>query len=73
MENAPSIMLFWWLVIAIFILMLVSLLAAVILMRKHCRQGVGKLSWVRICLAVGMACSIPIMLIVGYVMYLRFA
>ena len=73
MENAPSIIFFWWLMIAISILMLVSLLAAVILIRKRCRQGVGKLSWIKICLAVGMACFIPVMLIVGYVMYLRFA
>ena len=34
MENAPAIILFWWFFIGLFVFMLVSLVAAIVLMKK---------------------------------------
>lgn len=74
MENAASIILFWCFFIAIFVLMVVSLVVAVILVKNgsiQCSQM--KQFWVKMCLSVSIACCIPIMLVVGYALYLYFA
>lgn len=74
MENAPFIIIFWCFVIAVFILMVVSMVVTVILVKKGSQQcGKVKQFWVKMCLTVSIACSVPIMLVVGYVLYIYFA
>lgn len=74
MENAPSIILFWCFVTAVFILMVVSMVVAVILVKNGSEQcSQVKQFLVKICLSVSIACSVPIMLVVGYVLYIYFA
>ena len=64
MENTPTIILFWLFIIIIFILMLVSMMAAIILLKKGKMPFVGK-----ICLTLSTICSIPILFVVGYILY----
>lgn len=74
MENAPSIILFWCFVTAILILMVASMVVALILIKRGSEQRTKvKQFWVKICLSVSIACSVPIMLVVGYVLYIYFA
>lgn len=74
MENAPSIILFWFFFIAILFLMIVSMVAAIILTKKGSERGLkAKQFWVKMCMSVSIACSVPIMLLVGYVLYIYFA
>lgn len=71
MENTPSIIIFWNLGILLFIFMIVLMIAAIILIKRSKRQGTGLMQfWGSISLVLSILCSIPILLVVGYVLYL---
>ena len=71
MENAPAIILFWFSIIAIFVLAVVSMIEAVVLLKKSKEQSAEKMQFAgKICLTVSIICSIPIFLVVGYVLYI---
>lgn len=71
MENTPTIVLFWFFMIAIFILMVVSMIAAIILFTKGKEQGTKKMQFIgKICLALSIICSIPVLFVVGYMIYI---
>jgi len=67
MDNAPTIILFWLFIIAIFLLMVASMIMAVVLIKK----GKEKMLLIgKACLALSTICSIPIILVVGYILYI---
>ena len=71
MENAPTIILFWFFIIAIFILMVVAMIEAIALLKKSKEQSAKKMQFVgKICLTLSIICSIPIFLVVGYILYI---
>ena len=71
MENAPDIILFWYFGIAIFILMIALMIVTFIFMKKGKRQNAKKIHLLgKICLALVMICSIPIICVVRYILYL---
>jgi len=71
MGNAPAIILFWFFWIVIFILMIALMIAAIILIKKSKRQNAKRMQfWGRISLALSLICSIPIILVVGYILYI---
>ena len=71
MKNAPTIILFWCFVITIFILMIVLMIAAIILIKKGKEQSAKKIRFLgKICLILSIMCSIPIILVVGYILYI---
>ena len=71
MENTPTIILFWFFIIAIFMLMLISMTVAIMRLKKGKAQSAGKTRLVgKICLILSVICSIPICLVVGYVVYI---
>lgn len=71
MENTPSVIIFWNLGILLFIFMIVLMIAAIILIKRSKRQGTGLMQfWGSISLVLSILCSIPILLVVGYVLYL---
>lgn len=73
MENAPTIIMFWCFFIGIIIFMTVSLVAAIVLMKKGKELKNKKLKCLgKICLASCIVSSCPIVLATGYVLYLRF-
>jgi len=63
MENAPTIILFWCLGIVIFIAAIALMAAGMILIKKGKKQG-------KICLVLSVICSIPVILVIGYMVYL---
>lgn len=69
MENAPSIILFWYLIIAIFVFMCVSLIAAFAFIKSG-NENKRRLFLGKVCVAFSVICSIPIILVVGYVLYI---
>ena len=71
MENAPSIILFWYFGIMIFILMIALIILAMILMKKGKKQNIKRMQFLgKMCLTLSIICSIPIILVVGYVLYI---
>lgn len=71
MENAPTIILFWLFIIAIFILMVVSMIEAIVLLKKSKEQSAKRMQFIgKICLTLGAICSIPIFLVLGYILYI---
>ena len=71
MENAPTIILFWFFIMAIFILMIVSIIEAIALLKKSKEQSAKKTQFVgKICLTLSILCAIPIFLVVGYILYI---
>lgn len=72
MENAPIITLFWYLFIAIFILMIALITTAIILIKKNKKQSDNKLLLLgKMCIGLGIICAIPIILVVEYIIYLQ--
>jgi len=63
MQSAPTIILFWWFFVIIFILMIACLIAFFVYRKK--KPIIGK-----ICLLVGIISSIPICLVMGYIVYI---
>lgn len=71
MENAPNIILFWYFMIATFVCMIVSMIAAIVLICKGEKQSDNKIQRLgKICLILGVICAVPIILVVGYILYL---
>ena len=71
MENAPNIILFWYFIIAIFMLMIALMITAIILIKRGKRQSTNKMQLLgKMCLILGIICTIPIILVVGYSLYL---
>ena len=71
MENTPTIILFWLFIIAVFMLMLISMVTAIILLKKGRGQSTEEMRLVgKICLTLSIICSIPIFLVVGYILYI---
>ena len=66
MENAPSIIIFWYLLITIFVFMFVSLIAAIKL-TKSGKENKRRLFLGKVCVIFSIMCASPIILVVGYV------
>lgn len=74
MENAPAIILFAYFGAAILVLTIAMAIAAVILLRKGKGQNAATmLTLGRICSALSILCAVPVVLTVGYILYIRFA
>ena len=72
MENAPNIILFWYFIIVIFVFVIALMIAANILIKKCRERNAYKLQLLgQICLGLDLVCAIPIILVVGYILYLR--
>ena len=73
MENTPTIILFWFFIIAVFMLMLITMITAIILLsiKKGKEQSANGMRLVgKICLTLSIICSVPIFLVVGYIVYI---
>ncbi|MBQ6835279.1 MAG: hypothetical protein IJO55_12815 [Lachnospiraceae bacterium] len=71
MENAPSIILFWYLGIAFFVVTIALVTVAILLLKRGKTQNKSKMRVLgKICLALGIICLIPVIVVAGYVMYL---
>ena len=73
MENAPIILLFWYFIIAIFILMIALMIIAIVLSEKKAKDQSNN-NWKlmgKICLGMGIVCAIPIITVLGYILYLH--
>jgi len=71
MANAPTIILFWFSGAVIFILMIALMIAAIILLKKG-KEHSAKIIQIsgKLCLVLSVICSIPIILVVGYILYI---
>jgi len=73
MENAAFIFLFWCLFTGLVLFTLVLLVVAIVLMKKGKAQNIKKIKLLgKICLALDAVCCVPIILVIGYILYLRF-
>ena len=71
MENTPTIIIFWLFIVAIFILMVVSTIAAIIIHKKGKEQSAKKMQFIgKLCLTLSIICSVPTFLVIGYVLYI---
>lgn len=71
MENAPTIILFWFLCIVIVMIAIALMITAIILLKKGKGQRTKKMQFLgKLCLILSILCSIPIILVVGYILYL---
>ena len=68
MENAPAIILFWYAAIALIILTLAFMTAAILLLKRS--RGANARLWGRVCLVLSVICGLPILLVVGYILYI---
>jgi len=74
MENAPSIILFWCFIIAIFIMMITLVILAFILIKKGKGHSNEKMLFLgKICFTLSVICSLPIILVIGYILYIYIA
>jgi len=72
LKNTPTIIIFWFLMAAIFVFMIVSAIAAIAIHKKGNKQNPKKTQFIeKLCLIVSIICSIPIFLVVGYVLYIH--
>ena len=71
MENTPDIILFWYFAMAILLLMIVLMIAAIILIKKGKRQNAKRTQILgKICLTLSGIGFAPIVLVIGYILYL---
>ena len=71
MEHAPNIVLFWYFIISIFVLMLALMIMAIILIKKKKEQNAKNMQLLaKMCVGLGGIYTIPIILVVGYIVYL---
>ena len=71
MENAPSIVLFWYLFIGVFLLTIALMIVSIITINTRKAKKDKRIQLIgKICLILSIMCSIPIILVVGYVLYL---
>ena len=72
MDNAPNIILFWYFLIAIFILMIAFMIAATVFVKKGKGQEFkGSRFMGKLCFILSAICAVPIILVIGYVLYLH--
>lgn len=71
MENAPSIVLFWYLFIGVFLLTIALMIVSIITINTRKAKKDKRIQLLgKVCLILSIMCSIPIILVVGYVLYL---
>lgn len=71
MENAPSIVLFWYLFIGVFLLTIALMVVSIITINTRKAKKDKRIQLLgKVCLILSIMCSIPIILVVGYVLYL---
>lgn len=71
MENAPAILLFWALAAAVFMLVIASGIASIVFTKKGKKQDSKRMQVLgKVCLSVSMICSAPILIVIGYTLYL---
>lgn len=71
MENAPTIILFWYFGIAIILLMIAWMIMALVLIKKGKGQSSKRMQFFgKICMILSIICSVPISLVVGYILYI---
>ena len=71
MENMPAILLFWYFFMAIFILMVALMITAILLIKKGHAQSTKKLRfWGKLCLSFSLFCAVPVIFVMGYILYL---
>lgn len=70
MENAPYIILGWYFIIAILILAFILLITSIIFIHKGKKKNEKRTRLLgRICLVLGIICSIPIIALVVFILY----
>lgn len=71
MENAPSIVLFWYLFIGVFLVTIALMIVSIITINTRKAKKDKRIQLLgKVCLILSIMCSIPIILVVGYVLYL---
>ena len=71
MENAPAIIIFWWFGIIVFILMFAFLIAAILFTKKGNTQDRKSMRLLgKICFILCVPCSVPVLLVIGYILYI---
>jgi len=71
MENAPSIVLFWYLFIGVFLLTIALMIVSIITINTRKAKKDKRIQLLgKVCLILSIMCSIPIILVVVYVLYL---
>ena len=71
MENAPRIILVWWLIMADLALMITAGIGFLVLRKKGKRTTTNAVRIGRgVCLALSILCAVPVALVVGYILYL---
>lgn len=71
MENAPDIILFWGFSIVIFTSMVALMVTAIILMKRGKGKNDKKIRFLgKVCLTLSVICAIPLILVVGYILYI---
>lgn len=71
MGNAPAIILFWYFSLAVIVLMIALMFAAIVFLKKGKAQGAKQLQILgKMCLVLSMICSVPVVFVIGYILYL---
>jgi len=71
MENAPTIIMFWFWITVLLVLMIVLFITAIILIKKGKEQSDKKTClFGKMCLTLALICSFPIIIVAGYVLYI---
>jgi len=71
MENTPVIILYGYFGILISVIVIVLVIIGSMLMKKSKSLNSERLRiWGKVCLTLGIICSIPIILTVGYILYI---
>lgn len=71
MENAPSIILFWYLFIGGFLLTIGLMIVSIITIKTRKEKKDKRIQLLgKVCLILSIICSMPVTLVMGYVLYL---
>jgi len=71
MDNAPNIILFWYFSIVTVTFMIALMIVAIILIKKGKERSDKKKHFIgKIYLTLSVICSVPIILVVGYILYI---
>ena len=72
MKNAPAIVLFWFGGIALLILTVFLMIAAIELIKRGRETGKKRmLLWGKIGLTLSLVFTVPILFVIGYILYLH--
>ncbi|MBQ2961111.1 MAG: hypothetical protein IJE09_07815 [Oscillospiraceae bacterium] len=72
MENTPTIILFWLFIAAFFVLALVLTITGIVIHKKDRNKVPTKVQILgKLCLALSAIFYVPIILVIGYVLYIR--